>query len=117
MCDNIIHEEVVKDVKKKMESVEKNNRLALFFKVFGDETRLKIMNALMIHKMCVCDISALLQMSQSSISHQLKQLRQLNLVRTEKIGKVVYYSLSDNHIKSIYQKGLEHICEVKNENL
>jgi len=87
--------------------------LSDFFKVLGDSTRAKIMWALDESEMCVCDLAVLLQMTKSAISHQLRSLRQSNLVKYRKEGKVVYYSLSDEHIKEIFEKGLEHIRETK----
>ena len=86
--------------------------LSEFYKIFGDTTRLRILDALLNRPMCVHDISEILNVSQSAISHQLKNLRSSNLVKTEKIGKNVYYSISDDHIKIILSYGLEHIKEV-----
>ena len=79
--------------------------------MFGDTTRLKILDALFQSEMCVCDISALLGISQSAISHQLRTLKQARLVKNRKDGKVVYYSLSDDHIKHIFDEGLIHVKE------
>lgn len=90
------------------------NDLAIFFKVFGDETRLRIIDALSTTPMCVGDIAELLGMTQSSISHQLSSLRAMNLVQTTKEGKTVYYALSDDHILDIFDKGIEHISEKVN---
>ncbi len=81
------------------------------YKVFSDETRLKILNALLLSELCVYDISSLLEMSHSSISHQLKILRDMRLVKTKKKGKSVYYSLKDDHIQKIIKIGVEHVCE------
>ena len=86
--------------------------LSEFYKIFGDQTRLRILDALLNKPLCVSEISELLDMTQSAISHQLKNLRASNLVKTEKIGKNVYYSISDEHIKIILKYGLEHISEV-----
>ena len=86
--------------------------LSEFYKIFGDTTRLRILDALLNRPMCVNEISEILNVSQSAISHQLKNLRSSNLVKTEKIGKNVYYSISDDHIKIILKYGLEHISEV-----
>lgn len=85
--------------------------LADFFKVLGDSTRIKIMSALDANEMCVCDLAVLLNMTKSAISHQLRSLKQANLVRFRREGKVVYYSLSDDHVRDIFTKGLEHIRE------
>ena len=109
-CD-IVHDNVIEIVKKKMPQEEKLYDLAELFKVFGDTTRVKIISALFEAEMCVCDIAELLSMSQSAISHQLRVLRQARLVKHRKEGKVVFYSLSDEHIKDIFNQGLEHILE------
>ena len=82
-----------------------------FFKILGDSTRIKILSALFQSEMCVCDIAALLGMTQSAISHQLRVLKQGRLVKHRKEGKVVYYSLDDDHIKHIVDQGLTHISE------
>lgn len=111
ICCNTMHEDVVREVSKKMPEEEKLYDLAELFKVFGDSTRIKILWALDESEMCVCDISALLSMSHSAISHQLRILKQAKLVKNRKSGKVVYYSLDDSHIKQIFNQGLEHINE------
>ena len=109
-CDSV-HENVIEMVKKKMPQEEKLYDLAELFKVFGDTTRVKIISALFEAEMCVCDIAELLHMTQSAISHQLRVLRQARLVKHRKEGKVVFYSLDDEHIKTIFNQGLEHILE------
>ncbi|MDD6263494.1 MAG: metalloregulator ArsR/SmtB family transcription factor [bacterium] len=96
----------------KLHSKELLYGLSEFYKIFGDQTRLRILDALLNKPLCVNEISELLDMTQSAISHQLKNLRASNLVKTEKIGKNVYYSISDEHIKIILKYGLEHISEV-----
>ena len=106
-----IHQDVVERVKKHMPEEETLYDLAELFKVFGDTTRVRILCALFESEMCVCDISILLGMSQSSISHQLRVLKSAKLVKNRKEGKVVYYSLDDEHIKHIFEQGLEHISE------
>ena len=111
-CDcSVIHEDVVNQVKNKMPKEEILYDLAELFKVFGDSTRIKILWALDEAEMCVCDIAVLLNMTQSAISHQLRVLRQNKLVKNRKEGKVVYYSLDDEHVKQIYEQGLIHINE------
>lgn len=109
-CD-ILHENLIEIVKKKMPQEEKLYDLAELFKVFGDTTRVKIISALFEAELCVCDIAVLLGMSQSAISHQLRVLRQARLVKHRKEGKVVFYSLDDEHIKTIFNQGLGHILE------
>lgn len=107
----IIHDEIINKVRNSMIEDRVAYNLSEFFKVFGDSTRVKIIYALSIEEMCVCDVSALLNMSQSAISHQLKVLRQANLVKIRKVGKIVYYSLDDDHIKEIVTLGLLHVNE------
>ncbi len=113
--DQLIHRDVVHQVKDKMLSYDAIFDLSTFFQVFSDETRLRILEALLVSELCVCDIASLLSMSQSSISHQLRTLRELSLVKPRKEGKVVYYSLMDDHIKKILDLGLEHVMEDENE--
>jgi len=113
-CDCVvIHEDVVQQVKDKMPEEETLYDLAELFKVFGDSTRIKILWALDEAEMCVCDIAALLNMTQSAISHQLRVLKQAKLVKNRREGKVVYYSLDDDHVKQIFKQGLTHINEDK----
>ncbi|MFT9496966.1 ArsR/SmtB family transcription factor [Anaerosolibacter sp.] len=105
----IIHEDVVNKVKGSMPQEERLYDLAELFKVFGDTTRIKILYALFESEMCVCDIAALLGMNQSAISHQLRVLKQAGLAKFRKEGKVVYYSLDDEHVKNIFDQGFIHI--------
>lgn len=107
----VIHEDIVNRVRGKMPEEETLYDLAEVFKVFGDTTRIRILWALDEAEMCVCDIAALLDMTQSAISHQLRILKQAKLVRTRKEGKVVYYSLDDEHVRLIFDQGLTHINE------
>ena len=107
----IVHKEVVFEVGKKMPPDEHLYELADFFKVFGDTTRIKILCALISSEMCVCDLSVLLKMNQSAISHQLRVLKQANLVKYRKEGKAVYYSLKDEHVEAIFQQGFIHLNE------
>ena len=108
---NIIHEDIVVRVKDQLPAEETLYDLAELFKVFGDTTRIKIICALFESEMCVCDLSCLLNMTQSAISHQLRVLKSARLVKFRIEGKVVYYSLDDEHIKHIYDAGLNHISE------
>ena len=111
-CDcELIHEDVVKHVKEKMQSDDAYLDLADLFKMFSDSTRVKILHALEKHEMCVCDLANLLSMTKSAISHQLQSLRLTNLVKFRKEGQVVYYSLADDHVKAILDIGFEHIFE------
>ena len=109
-CDTI-HEDTVNDIKSKMPKDENLYDLAEFFKVFGDTTRIKIIYVLFQSELCVCDIAALLGMTQSAISHQLRDLKQARLVKYRKDGKVVYYSLDDEHVQTIFNMGYAHILE------
>ncbi|HOM02565.1 MAG TPA: metalloregulator ArsR/SmtB family transcription factor [Acetivibrio sp.] len=108
---NVIHEDIVSKVKKNMPKEEHLYDLAELFKVFGDTTRIKILYALFASEMCVCDIATLINMTQSAVSHQLRVLKQARLVKYRKEGKVVYYSLDDDHIKQIFDQGYMHITE------
>lgn len=108
---NAIHAEIVDSVKEKIPEEEKLYDLAELFKVFGDSTRIKILCALSESDMCVCDIAFLFGMTQSAISHQLRILKQARLVKFRKKGKVVYYSLNDDHVRQIFGQGLAHINE------
>ncbi len=111
-CDcTVIHEELVEKVKKNMPQEEMLYDLAELFKVYGDSTRVRILWALDESEMCVCDIAVLLNMTQSAISHQLRVLKRARLVKSRREGKVVYYSLDDDHVKSIFEQGLNHIKE------
>jgi ArsR family transcriptional regulator len=107
----VIHGEIVDKVKGMMPPGKDFYELANLYKMFSDATRVKILWALYCSEMCVCDLAGLLNMTKSAISHQLKDLRLSNLVKYEKQGKVVYYSLADSHIKDIFEKGFEHIRE------
>lgn len=108
---NVIHKEVVENVKNKLPKEETLYDLAELFKVFGDSTRIKIICSLFESEMCVCDLSVLLNISQSAISHQLRVLKSARLVKFRRAGKVIYYSLDDEHIKQIFDAGLHNITE------
>ena len=109
-CDcDVIHHDVVDSVRQRMPPARDFLDLANLYKTFSDPTRVKILWALRCHEMCVCDLAALLDMTKSAISHQLRTLRFCNLVRFQRQGKVVYYALADSHVKEIFEKGFEHI--------
>ncbi len=111
-CDcNVIHHDIVCEVEENLPSEDTMYDLAELFKVFGDSTRIRILSALSVHEMCVCDIASLLNMTKSSISHQLRILKTAKLVRFRKDGKSVYYSLSDGHVAKIMSQGLDHVNE------
>ena len=111
----VIHQEVVDRVRDVMPNDDTLLDLADAFKLFSDSTRLKILYALMEAEMCVCDISVLLGMTKSSVSHQLRVLKQSNLVKYRKAGRVIYYSLADEHVRTICQMGMAHVLEEDEE--
>lgn len=107
----IINYDTVQKVTAQMLDDSILHNLASFFKVFGHPTRVRMLQALLISEMCVCDLSYTLNMTQSAVSHQLRLLKDARLVKSRKDGKVVYYSLDDEHISSIMNEGLKHIKE------
>lgn len=106
-----VHKENAEKAAASLPDVSVSNNTAEFFKVFGDPTRIKILYLIKEHELCVCDISYILDMSQSSISHQLSMLKRERIVRFRKAGKSVFYSLDDDHVRSILETGTEHITE------
>ena len=106
-----VKEQTLKQIDEKMPPEEELQDLAELFKVFGDGTRLKILYVLLCSEMCVYDIAAVLGMSQSAISHQLRVLNQMDLVKNRRDGKTIFYSLADDHIVTILSQGLDHIEE------
>lgn len=108
---NTIHKDVVARVKEQMPEEENLFDLADLFKIFGDSTRVKMLCGLSSAELCVCDIAALLGMTKSAISHQLRILKQARLVKYRRDGKVVYYSLDDDHVTHIFREGLSHVTE------
>lgn len=110
VCDcTVIHEETVGRVRERMPDDQLLDRSADFFKVVGDRTRIRILHALYQSEMCVCDIAVLLEMNQSAISHQLRVLKQADLVKYRREGKIVFYSLDDEHVMNILDQGLVHV--------
>jgi ArsR family transcriptional regulator len=110
LCKNIAPEEML-SIKNELPSSDTFSHLAEFFKVFGDGNRLKILYYLSRHELCVADLSALVDMQQSAVSHQLKLLRLNRLVKLRKEGTTVYYSLDDSHVESIFDLALVHLRE------
>ena len=104
-------EDTIRRVEEKMPPEEEMQDIAEFFKVFGDATRLKILYVLLSSEMCVYDIAAVLGMSQSAISHQLRVLKQMDLVKNRREGKTIFYALADAHIATILSQGQDHIEE------
>ena len=107
----LIHEDNVKKAINELPDDELIADLSDMFKIFGDQTRVKILMALESGELCVCDIAAVMDMSQSAISHQLRVLKQSNIVKTRRQGKVVYYSISDDHVKEIFDIAIVHVQE------
>ena len=106
-----VHEMLVSQIEHGMPSEEFIKELADFYKVFGDATRLKILYVLLCSEMCVYDIAKLVGMSQSATSHQLRILKQMDLVKNRREGKTIFYSLADSHIVTILSQGIDHIEE------
>ncbi|MDD6039247.1 MAG: metalloregulator ArsR/SmtB family transcription factor [bacterium] len=109
--ENFIHEDCLAKVREGLPDEEEIYDLAELFKVFGDSTRMRILFVLCQSQLCVCDLAQALQMNQSAISHQLKILKQARLVTSRREGKSVFYSLADDHVRSIIDQGREHIEE------
>lgn len=111
-CEKVlVHEDLLAKVAENMPKEEELYDLAELFKVFGDSTRIRILFVLFEAEVCVCDLAETLKMTQSAISHQLKILKQSKLVKSRREGKSVFYSLADNHVRTIIAQGLEHIEE------
>lgn len=108
---SIIHEEVLDQVRREIRGDDSLMDMAELFKAFSDPTRLKLIGALMLSQMCVCDLAALLNVTQPAISHHLKTLRQTRLIKFRREGKVVYYTLDDEHVTLLYKMGLAHVDE------
>lgn len=106
-----LHESLVHQIEDGMPSEEIIHDLADFYKVFGDVTRIKILSVLFQAELCVCDLAEVVGMTQSAVSHQLRVLKQMKLVKNRREGKTVFYSLADGHIQSILNQGMEHIME------
>ena len=107
----VIHSGVIKTVSQRLPKRSTINEVSEIFKLFADGSRLSIVWALNESEMCVCDLCALLKMKQSAVSHQLKKLKMSQVVKTRREGKVIYYSLSDSHITTILEMGIEHASE------
>ena len=114
ICDcDVLHQEIVETVKPDMPDKSFIVDISDFFKVFGDSTRVQILWALSKSNMCVCDIAFLINMTKSAVSHQLKILKEYNLVKCKRNGKEVIYSLADSHVRDIFEKAVEHLYESK----
>ncbi len=109
-CDvKCINPERTARTRRAMASQEDLAGLAEIFKLLGDLTRVRILKALSLEELCVCDLAAVLELTQSAVSHQLRLLRAARLVKYRKDGKVVYYSLDDDHVKILFEQALEHV--------
>lgn len=106
-----LHQDVIDRVMNELPEEEILYDLAELFKIFGDTTRIKILYVLFEAEMCVCDIAQLLNMTQSAISHQLRLLKQSKLVKYRREGKTVFYSLADDHVRTIIGQGMDHVAE------
>lgn len=112
LCEsNYIHEDIVEKIERQLNKSEMYTTLAEMFKVFGDPTRIKILQILSISEVCVCDLAALINISQSAVSHQLRFLRHAKIVKYRKEGKIVFYSLQNNKIKNVINWGLKYLNE------
>jgi ArsR family transcriptional regulator, lead/cadmium/zinc/bismuth-responsive transcriptional repressor len=112
VCKELItHPQVIEEAINDLQSDEEYDYMSMLFKMVSDPTRLKIINALFDRELCVCDLMMVTQMSQSAISHQLSKLKQTRLVKSEKRGKNVFYTLSDDHVRQIFRQALEHARE------
>ena len=111
-CDcPAIHDEFVDIVEKSLKPGSEYMDLAALFKMFSDPTRIKILHALELHELCVCDLACILGLTKSAVSHQLRALKTAKLVKSRRDGKAIYYSLDDEHVKTIIAMGKEHIEE------
>lgn len=106
-----IHKDIVIKVSQDLPETDSLQSLASLFKMFGDGTRLSILWALSKSEMCVCDICALLKLKQSAVSHQLNKLKASKIVKNRREGKVVFYSLTDDHVYQLLEMGMEHVTE------
>ncbi len=106
-----VHDDLVKSVAENMPDEDEMYDMAELFKVFGDSTRVRILSALSVRELCVCDICSVLGMNKSAVSHQLRVLRQTKIVKNRRLGKEVLYSLDDDHIEKIFAMALEHLHE------
>ena len=116
-CDcDIIHQDLVEKAKKQMLDDDRLLLIADFYKALSDSTRIRIINALKECELCVCDIAAILNITKSAVSHQLKYLREMGIVKFKKLGKEVLYSLDDDHVKQIFEISTKHMGECHHEN-
>ena len=110
-CGETHVHDVVEKVRQSMPDEDTLYDLSELFRIFGDSTRIRILYVLFEAEMCVCDIAGILGMTQSAISHQLRALKNARLVKGRREGKTVFYSLADDHVKTIIDQGLDHVAE------
>lgn len=111
-CDFLaIHEDAIAEVQQNLPDEDTIFELAELYKIFGDHTRIRILCVLWEHELCVCDIAKLLSMTQSAISHQLRVLKSARLIRSRRDGKTVFYSLADDHVRTLINCAIEHVRE------
>lgn len=111
-CDiHCIHDEAVKEVRQVLLNDATAISLAELFKALADPTRVRLLYAIKTRELCVCDLAAVIGVSESAVSHQLRVLRTLRLVKFRREGKILYYSLADDHIERLFAQGLEHVME------
>ena len=110
-CCEIVHEDAVRAAREVLPADEPLAELGEFFKVLADPTRLKVLYALMSGELCVCDLSATTGASVSSVSHHLAALRRARLVKNRRDGRVIYYSLDDDHVRHLFRQALDHVQE------
>lgn len=106
-----VHQDTVEQVRNHLPTPQAMTDMAELFRLFGDPTRLKILCSLSQQELCVCDLSNLIGMTQSAVSHQLRQLKQGRLVKSRRDGKTIFYSLADDHVETVLAQGMEHINE------
>ncbi|MCX7569843.1 metalloregulator ArsR/SmtB family transcription factor [Tumebacillus sp. DT12] len=109
VCYNVNHHETVARVREKQLAEDQVRDVAAIFQAMGDPTRVRILHALVQSEMCVCDLAAVLEMTQSAVSHQLRNLRNLRIIKRRKEGRVAYYNIDDEHIKTLFETGLHHV--------
>ncbi|MCR5813207.1 MAG: metalloregulator ArsR/SmtB family transcription factor [Desulfovibrio sp.] len=107
----ILHPDIVDYVRERLPETSVSLHLANLFKLFADQTRIRLLQCLLTHEMCVCDIAATLGVTKSAVSHHLQALKLSNIVRFRREGQVIFYSLADEHVEKIVSMGLEHILE------
>lgn len=110
-CDvTIIHDDTVANIRESQLPQDQVTELALIFQALGDPTRVRIIHSLIQAEICVCDLAAVLEMTQSAVSHQLRYLKNLRIVKRRKVGRTVYYSIDDEHILTLFETGLDHVA-------